>query len=67
MDTLYLENATCFFSQRTYEEVALGVGIHYAKDLRSVMGVGDPGKFFLEIMGGGAEYSLRMLEGSIPG
>lgn len=33
-DTLYLENASCFFSQRSYEEVALGVGIHYAKDLR---------------------------------
>ena len=33
-ESLYLEEAVCFFTQKTHEEVALGVGIHYTKDLR---------------------------------
>ena len=33
-DFLYLENAVCFFSLKTFEEAALGIGINFTKDAR---------------------------------
>lgn len=33
-DFLYLEHAICFFSLKTFEETALGIGINFTKDAR---------------------------------
>ena len=35
-DFLYLEHAVCFFSLKTFEEAALGIGINFTKDARWV-------------------------------
>ncbi len=37
LDTLYLEGAVCFYTQRTHDEVPLGIGISCSKDLRCGM------------------------------